>query len=95
MHLQVKQELLKTLQGDDEPSEEDGGVNEAFTGAPQAGPNKWASCIRLVDPVQGETLSLLELDDNEAAFSMCTMRFGSKVCCVNALFMVNALSGCP
>jgi splicing factor 3B subunit 3 len=68
---------LKTLQGDDE-AEEDGGVNEAFTGAPQAGPNKWASCIRLVDPVQGETLSLLELDDNEAAFSMCTMRFASK-----------------
>ena len=85
----VKKELLKTLQMDDdddeeekkekgEDEEEDSGPSEAFVGSPQAGFGKWASCIRIVDPVQGETVSLLELEDNEAAFSMCTMRFAAK-----------------
>lgn len=61
-----------------EGDEEDSGPSEAFVGSPQAGLNKWASCIRIVDPVQGDTVSLLELEDNEAAFSMCTIRFAAK-----------------
>lgn len=81
----VKKELQATLRMDDDEEEgkekkedEDSGPSEAFVGSPQAGPNKWASCIRIVDPVQGETISLLELEDNEAAFSMCQLRFAAK-----------------
>ncbi|KAJ3092115.1 Splicing factor 3B subunit 3, partial [Quaeritorhiza haematococci] len=36
---------------------------------------KWASCVRLLNPFQGETLDLFELDENEAAFSVCIMQF--------------------
>jgi splicing factor 3B subunit 3 len=35
----------------------------------------WASCIRIMDPVSGNTLELLELSENEAAFSICTCKF--------------------
>jgi splicing factor 3B subunit 3 len=36
---------------------------------------KWASCIRVIEPASGETLELLELSGNEAAFSVSTCRF--------------------
>lgn len=84
----IKKELQATLQMDEDEEEgqnkmddkekEDTGPSEAFVGSPHAGPNKWASCIRIVDPVQGDTVSLVELEDNEAAFSMCMMRFVAK-----------------
>merc|ERR1712127_712801 len=77
----VRKELQATLQMDDdddnmkkakkeEDEEKEGGPSEAFIGTHQAGMHKWASCIRIVDPVEGETKSLLELEDNEAAFSL-------------------------
>ncbi|KAK9701194.1 pre-mRNA-splicing factor rse1, partial [Basidiobolus ranarum] len=44
-------------------------------GLPKAVPGKWASCIRVLNPFQGDTLSLIELEDNEAAFSMTTLVF--------------------
>ena len=87
----VKKELLGAMKDDEasdddedmkakkeEDEEKDEGPSEAFIGAPQAGMHKWASCIRVVNPVEGETLSLLELEDNEAAFSMCMVKFGAK-----------------
>ena len=38
-------------------------------GLPRAGePGKWASCIRLLNPLNGETLQVINFDDNEAAF---------------------------
>merc|ERR1711871_1783378 len=58
--------------------DKDDGPSEAFVGAPEAGVNKWASCIRIVDPTEGQTLSLLELEDNESAFSLCMVRFAAK-----------------
>ncbi|CAO0802797.1 unnamed protein product [Mucor circinelloides] len=36
---------------------------------------KWASCIRLVEPFQGTTLQLIELEENEAAFSVAMVQF--------------------
>lgn len=81
----VKKELMATLQMDEDEDDgqatgegEDSGPSEAFIGSPEAGPGKWASCIRIVDPVQGETVSLLELEDNEAAVSVCITRFAVK-----------------
>ncbi|KAJ3149884.1 Splicing factor 3B subunit 3 [Geranomyces michiganensis] len=46
-------------------------------GLPRAEPGKWASCIRIVDPRQGETTFKIELDDNEAAFSLVTCVFAA------------------
>lgn len=52
-----------------EESEEDQLPVEQFGLAKAANPEgKWASCIRLLDPFKGETLSLFEMEDNEAAF---------------------------
>ena len=44
-------------------------------GLPIAGPGKWASCIRILNPFNGETTSLVELDNNEAAFRYTFVRF--------------------
>jgi splicing factor 3B subunit 3 len=43
---------------------------EASVGVPRAQSGKWASCIRVVDPVSCQTLSVIELPDNEAALSL-------------------------
>ena len=37
---------------------------------PRAPAGKWASCIRVVEPTTRQTLSLFELEDNEAAVSI-------------------------
>lgn len=35
----------------------------------------WASCLRFIDPVSGKVLDLIEMSDNEAAFSIATCTF--------------------
>jgi splicing factor 3B subunit 3 len=50
--------------------EVEGVVMEASVGVPRAQSGKWASCIRVVDPVSCQTLSVIELPDNEAALSL-------------------------
>ena len=44
-------------------------------GLPRADVGKWASCIRVVNPLAAETLSITDLDDNEAAFCIQTILF--------------------
>ena len=44
-------------------------------GPPKGEASQWASCLRIIDPSTLETASVLELDNNEAAISMCTLRF--------------------
>ena len=46
-------------------------------GAPKAGPGQWASCVRLLDPIKGEILQLIKLEQNEAAVSMTLVRFAN------------------
>jgi splicing factor 3B subunit 3 len=47
-------------------------------GYPKAnGQGKWASLIRLLNPFTGENLTLFQLNENEAAFSVCVCRFNS------------------
>ncbi|CAG8434541.1 5348_t:CDS:10 [Diversispora eburnea] len=48
--------------------------SETF-GLPKAEAGKWASCIRVINPFIGETTSLIELEENEAAFSIATVNF--------------------
>uniref|UniRef100_A0A3P8YGY9 Splicing factor 3B subunit 3 n=1 Tax=Esox lucius TaxID=8010 RepID=A0A3P8YGY9_ESOLU len=50
---------------------------EAIFGAPKAGSGQWASLVRLVNPIQGSTLDLVQLEQNEAAFSVAVCRFAS------------------
>ena len=50
---------------------------EAQWGPPRGDPTNWASCLRVVDPSTLETASVIELDNNEAAISMCCMRFSA------------------
>lgn len=51
---------------------------DSVVGAPQAGMGRWASCVRLLDAVSGRTLSLIDLDENEAAFSLALVAFPEK-----------------
>ena len=41
---------------------------ESVFGAPKAGAGMWASQIRLLNPIKGETLDSVQLEQNEAAF---------------------------
>jgi splicing factor 3B subunit 3 len=52
-------------------------AQEAFTGPMQGGAGKWASCIRIVDPLSASSVYALELTDNEAAFSAELCSFAS------------------
>ncbi len=45
-------------------------VNENQIGYPKAPDGTWASCLRVINPVDLSTDHLLELSSNEAAFSM-------------------------
>jgi len=69
-----KEEIQKTLQLGDEKYDQ---LDESFVGVPRAASGNWASCIRVVDARNGNSLYLLELEDNEAAFSMCFCQFSS------------------
>jgi splicing factor 3B subunit 3 len=43
--------------------------------APKAGYGMWASQIRIIDPVNGQTLFKVPLEQNEAVMSMCLVKF--------------------
>ena len=44
-------------------------------GAPKAGAGMWASCIRLMNPINGNTLQVINLDQNDAAMSVSLCKF--------------------
>lgn len=58
--------------------EEEDPLSDEQYGYPKAEADRWASCIRVLDPRTGNTTCLLELQDNEAAFSVCTVNFHDK-----------------
>lgn len=51
---------------------------ESIFGAPKAGAGMWASSIRVIDPIQGNTVQQIMLEQNEAALSVCLVKFGSQ-----------------
>ncbi|KAL6056108.1 Splicing factor 3B subunit 3 [Balamuthia mandrillaris] len=67
-------QLLEELE-EQRSEQENRELNERVFGAPKPGAGHWASCIRLLDIANKETLDVLELDNNEAAFSLCTCTF--------------------
>lgn len=62
--------------GDDE--DKDDPLSDEHYGYPKSEAEKWVSCIRVLDPRSATTTCLLELQDNEAAFSVCTVNFHDK-----------------
>ncbi|XP_007438489.1 splicing factor 3B subunit 3 [Python bivittatus] len=50
---------------------------ESIFGAPKAGNGQWASVVRVMNPIQGNTLDLVQLEQNEAAFSVAVCRFAN------------------
>ena len=44
--------------------------NGGFAGVHRAGEGKWASCIRVLDPVERQTVQLISLDEDEAALCL-------------------------
>ncbi|KAF9331167.1 Splicing factor 3B subunit 3 [Podila minutissima] len=71
---QEKKKALKALGFDDEDAQEEE-LDPAVFGHTRAQPGKWASLIRLVNPSTGETTFSLELEQNEAAFSVAVLNF--------------------
>lgn len=68
---------VENMENGEEEEKEDP-LNDEQYGYPKAESDKWASCIRVLDPRSGNTTCLLELQDNEAAFSLCTVNFHDK-----------------
>ncbi|KAG7031633.1 Spliceosome-associated protein [Cucurbita argyrosperma subsp. argyrosperma] len=62
--------------GDDD--DKDDPLSDEHYGYPKAESEKWVSCIRVLDPRSATTTCLLELQDSEAAFSVCTVNFHDK-----------------
>ena len=66
------------VEGREEEDEEEEEMPESVYGVHRAGQGRWASCIRVVDPVERETVQLIPLDEDEAALSVCTCTFPSR-----------------
>jgi len=56
----------------------DENLPENVFGAPKAGSGNWASCIRIMDPIRGRSVQKIKLDQNEAAMSVCLVKFNSQ-----------------
>lgn len=48
---------------------------ENIFGAPKPGAGQWASIIRILDPISGQTIQKIALEQNEAAFSIALCKF--------------------
>ncbi|ORY72192.1 splicing factor 3b, subunit 3, 130kDa, isoform CRA_b [Leucosporidium creatinivorum] len=44
-------------------------------GLPRAAAGNWASCVRIIDPVEATTIFKLDFENNEAAFSVALVNF--------------------
>lgn len=49
--------------------------SEAVFGAPKAGPGMWASLLRCLNPLTGETLQVFKYTQNEAAHAITLASF--------------------
>lgn len=75
--MEVEHKATKA-KGEDDEEEEEEDITVPIRGPLPATEGHWASCIRIMDPTTGTALELLELTDNEAAFSVCTCCFSNR-----------------
>lgn len=69
------EETVKMVKSEEEEEEVEDEIEIPLRGPLPPTVGKWASCVRIINPINGETLDLLELQQNEAAFSVCTCSF--------------------
>lgn len=50
-------------------------LEEKQIGTLIASEGSWASCIRIVEPIEKQTLELIEIENNESAVSMVIINF--------------------
>jgi len=62
-------------EGEEEADEEAAAKSKMLIGPPKGLPGQWASCIRLIEGVNGDTLDLVHFEENEAAFSLAAVTF--------------------
>ncbi|XP_031565334.1 splicing factor 3B subunit 3-like [Actinia tenebrosa] len=53
-------------------------LSEQQFGSPKAGNGMWASVMRVLDPIKGETMDLVQLEQNEAVISVCVLSFSCR-----------------
>jgi len=68
--VKIKQEEVTEMHEEDGDDES---TRMAIRGPVPESPGKWASCIALIDPITGKK-QLIELENNEAAFSVCVVK---------------------
>ncbi len=51
---------------------------EDVFGAPKAGPGMWASLLRLLNPLSGETIQVCRFAQNEAAHAIALASFTNR-----------------
>lgn len=69
---------MDQMENGGEDEDRDDPLSDEHYGYPKAESDKWVSCIRVLDPKTSSTTCLLELQENEAAFSICTVNFHDK-----------------
>ncbi|KAK3816054.1 MAG: splicing factor 3B subunit 3 [Benniella sp.] len=69
----AKKKKLEKLGFKDEAEED--GLDPAVFGHTRSEPEKWASLVRILNPSTGETTFKLDLEHNEAAFSLAVLNF--------------------
>lgn len=50
--------------------------SESIFGAPKAGPGMWASIIRIINPISGNTLEKIQLEQNESVHRQVMVNYG-------------------
>ncbi|KAF6148902.1 hypothetical protein GIB67_014273 [Kingdonia uniflora] len=73
--------------------DKDDPLSDEQYGYPKSESDKWVSCIRILEPRTARTTCLLELQDNEAAFSVCFVNFHDKVKEYGPLLAVGTAKG--
>ena len=51
---------------------------DSIFGSPKAGPGMWASLVRIMEPIQGNSLHITRFEQNEAAFSIGLVKFSNQ-----------------
>lgn len=67
---ELAEEMSKAFMSEDLP-------DEVF-GAPKAGAGMWASMIRIISPVKGNTVAKIPFEQNEAAHSIALVKFAGR-----------------
>ncbi|KAF9448327.1 hypothetical protein P691DRAFT_775506 [Macrolepiota fuliginosa MF-IS2] len=74
----VDKKLTELRQQGKKIDEEVLNLSPEIFGRPKAPVGTWASNVRIIDPVEGKTVSLYPLDGNESAFSIAVVPFAAK-----------------